>query len=311
MDPPSGRIWTANARVVAGDKLDARGRRRLRPRRAPAPDPRRPPGARQGRARRTCCEVQLDDRALFLARWQKLLLELLTPEAVAKRRAARRGAPPRRARGAGAPPPARSATGSCAQFRVQAARDALPPLVAACAAADPRFDYLGRRPNQGSRQWEGPLWALVTERPAHLLDPRYARWEDLLLALARRGARRADAGRRAARAAHLGRAQHHADPAPALARRAAPRALARHAARAAARRREHAARPGPVERRLRAARASRRGARSRATSTCRRARAATRSRRTTRDGHAAWAKGEPTPFLPGPAVHVLTLVPGP
>jgi penicillin amidase len=29
------------------------------------------------------------------------------------------------------------------------------------------------------------------------------------------------------------------------------------------------------------------------------------------DGQAAWAKGEPTPFLPGPAVHVLTLVPSP
>ena len=29
------------------------------------------------------------------------------------------------------------------------------------------------------------------------------------------------------------------------------------------------------------------------------------------DGHAAWAKGEKTPFLPGPAVQVLTLVPGP
>ena len=29
------------------------------------------------------------------------------------------------------------------------------------------------------------------------------------------------------------------------------------------------------------------------------------------DGHAAWAKGEKTPFLPGPAVNVLTLVPGP
>jgi penicillin amidase len=27
------------------------------------------------------------------------------------------------------------------------------------------------------------------------------------------------------------------------------------------------------------------------------------------DGHAAWVKGEPTPFLPGPAVHVLTLTP--
>ncbi len=25
--------------------------------------------------------------------------------------------------------------------------------------------------------------------------------------------------------------------------------------------------------------------------------------------HAAWVKGEPTPFLPGPAVHTLTLTP--
>jgi penicillin amidase len=28
-----------------------------------------------------------------------------------------------------------------------------------------------------------------------------------------------------------------------------------------------------------------------------------------RAGHAAWVKGEPTPLLPGPAVHVLTLNP--
>jgi penicillin amidase len=28
-----------------------------------------------------------------------------------------------------------------------------------------------------------------------------------------------------------------------------------------------------------------------------------------RDGHAAWAKGTPAPFLPGPAVHTLTLTP--
>jgi penicillin amidase len=30
-----------------------------------------------------------------------------------------------------------------------------------------------------------------------------------------------------------------------------------------------------------------------------------------RAGHAAWAHGEPTPFLPGPAEHTLTLKPGP
>jgi penicillin amidase len=30
-----------------------------------------------------------------------------------------------------------------------------------------------------------------------------------------------------------------------------------------------------------------------------------------RDGHAAWVRGEPTPFLPGPARHRLTLRSGP
>jgi penicillin amidase len=28
-----------------------------------------------------------------------------------------------------------------------------------------------------------------------------------------------------------------------------------------------------------------------------------------RAGHAAWVKGEPAPFLPGPAVHTLVLAP--
>jgi len=28
-----------------------------------------------------------------------------------------------------------------------------------------------------------------------------------------------------------------------------------------------------------------------------------------RAGHEAWAQGEPLPFLPGPAVHTLTLTP--
>jgi len=30
-----------------------------------------------------------------------------------------------------------------------------------------------------------------------------------------------------------------------------------------------------------------------------------------RDGHEAWAKGQATPFLPGPPVHTLELVPTP
>ena len=32
-----------------------------------------------------------------------------------------------------------------------------------------------------SNQFEGPLWSLVTERPAHLLTDNYSSWEQLLL----------------------------------------------------------------------------------------------------------------------------------
>ena len=81
VDPPGGRIWTANARVVGGamyEKLQE-GVYDL--------------GARAGQIRddllaldkaseRDLLNVQLDDRALFLARWRDLLLKVLDPEAV-------------------------------------------------------------------------------------------------------------------------------------------------------------------------------------------------------------------------------------
>ena len=57
--------------------------------------------------------VQLDDRALFLARWQKLLLDTLTPDAVAAVPAGPRPAASSRA-GAAGPPSTRWATASSA-----------------------------------------------------------------------------------------------------------------------------------------------------------------------------------------------------
>jgi penicillin amidase len=179
VDPPSGRIWTANSRVVDGDKLAVVGYGGY------------DLGARQRQIRddllaipkaseADMLKLQLDDRALFLERWQKLLLSLLTPEAVAKLE--RRAQARRFVEGWGG----RAAVDSVGYrlvraFRAKVSRDALLPLVAACEKADPRFDYLGRRPSQGVRQWEGPLWALVTERPQHLLDPTFSSWEDLML----------------------------------------------------------------------------------------------------------------------------------
>jgi penicillin amidase len=36
----------------------------------------------------------------------------------------------------------------------------------------------------GARASDGPLWALVSERPVHLLDPKFKTWMDLLVAAA-------------------------------------------------------------------------------------------------------------------------------
>ena len=48
-------------------------------------------------------------------------------------------------------------------------------------AGRPELEHFGGfgRPTQ---QFEGPLWRLVTERPAHLLDPKFQSWDGELLA---------------------------------------------------------------------------------------------------------------------------------
>ena len=51
-------------------------------------------------------------------------------------------------------------------------------ITATCKAADERFSP--RR----FRQAEGPLWRLVTERPPHLLNPKFESWDQQLLAAA-------------------------------------------------------------------------------------------------------------------------------
>jgi penicillin amidase len=178
VDPPEGRIWTANARTMEGDDLDVLGfgnydlgarARQIRD------DLRELEGATEADMLR----VQLDDRALFLERWRGLLLETIgTTAADPRLREARRLV---EAWGG------RAAVDSVGYRLVRAFRDRVSravfdPLLAPCREVDADLDYTGRRPIEGHRQWEGPLWALVTERPLHLLDPRFESWEDLLVA---------------------------------------------------------------------------------------------------------------------------------
>ncbi len=91
IEPESGRIWTANARVVSGDMLAKLG------------DGGYDFGARAQQIRddllatekaseADMLRIQLDDRAVFLERWRELLLETLGDEAVAADAAPRRAA---------------------------------------------------------------------------------------------------------------------------------------------------------------------------------------------------------------------------
>src|SRR5207245_292028 len=122
--------------------------------------------------------VQLDDRALFLTRWRKLLIDTLvlptgTAAAGDPRRAELRDLVAAWDGRAGV-----DAVGYRAvlDFHHRAAWLALDPLLARCRKASPAF-----RPYDLTQQ-EGPVWQLVSARPVHLLDPKYKTWDDLLVA---------------------------------------------------------------------------------------------------------------------------------
>ena len=174
IDPPSGRVWTANARVVDGDLLAKVG------------DDGYDLGARARQIRdgllalekatpKDLLAIQLDDRALFQEHWHKLLLDVLTPEALA--------ADPRRKelrRLVETTWTGHASVDSVSYRMVRAWRgyvleQVLAPITARCEKADERFDPV-------LPQSEGAVWALITARPAHLLDPKFPTWNDELLA---------------------------------------------------------------------------------------------------------------------------------
>jgi len=173
IDPPSGRLWTANARVVDGEMLDRLG------------DGSYEVGSRatvirdrlMARTQFTTSDlfaIQLDNSADFLSRWRDLLLQTLTPEATAGhpfraelRDILRTGWSGR----------ADSAAYRFTRvFREEVTQRIVRFVLVECYEADPAFDYLT------VRRREGPLWRLVSEKPMHLLDPAYGSWDELLLA---------------------------------------------------------------------------------------------------------------------------------
>jgi penicillin amidase len=173
VSPASGRLWTANARVADGSVLRTLGdgnydigarareiRDRLR--------------EREQFTARDMLDIQLDARSTFLSRWRDLVLKHLTPDHVAgdAERASFREILERDWTGEASPDSA--AYRLTRMFRDQVIERVTSFVLAECYEADPAFDYTR------IRRREGAIWKLVNERPAHLLNPRYGSWSDLL-----------------------------------------------------------------------------------------------------------------------------------
>ncbi|MET0533675.1 MAG: penicillin acylase family protein [Steroidobacter sp.] len=175
VDPASGRLWTANARTIdletwmafLGDGMYDNGARAAQIRddllalpKASAND---------------MANIQVDDRALFLMRWRDLLLEVLDDRALRDQ--------PLRAEArtliedwSGRAMAEDVGYRIVRTMRLQIRKDVFESLTAVARAKFSETKFLP------SAQFEAPLWQLVTQRPMHLLDPRFERWEDALLA---------------------------------------------------------------------------------------------------------------------------------
>ncbi len=178
INPASGRIWTANARVADAEALrligdggyDLGARARQIRDRLFAADRFEP---------EDMLAIQYDDRALFLARWQDLLLNVLDESVVGEDAEL---AEYRRLVSDWIPRAAPESVGYrlVRTFRLEVERRVFHALMAPARAAYGDDIKLRR-----SNQFEAPLWSLVTMQPLHLLPGNYESWNEFMLAAVR------------------------------------------------------------------------------------------------------------------------------
>ena len=182
VNPDGGRIWSANARVANGDALRIIG------------DGGYDLGARARQIRdelfasdtfepADMLTLQIDDRALFLARWRELLIDVLDDETVGNdeqlaeyRRLVENWIP--------------AASPESVGYRlVRAFRLEVQARVFHALTAPVRDAYAEDVKLRISNQFEAPLWSLLTGQPEHLLPADYATWQELMVAAVRENIR--------------------------------------------------------------------------------------------------------------------------
>jgi penicillin amidase len=175
ISPAGGLIWTANNRTVGGRPLEALGDSGY----AIAARAAQIRGDLESLARRggpigpaDLLAVQLDNRALMLESWHALLMATLSPESVA-RRGSRAALLEAATKWGGRADAGSVGYGIVRDFRLAVAHRVFDPIFAPCAEKDPDFTWT-------RLNYEQPLETLVRARPGHLLDPSYRTWDDLL-----------------------------------------------------------------------------------------------------------------------------------
>jgi penicillin G amidase len=178
-DPPVGRLWTANQRVVAGELEAALGDDEVDVGAGGYDIGARARQIRDGllslagpATEADMLRIQLDSRALFVARWRDLLLALLDEDAMHE-------APRRREFRALVSDGAMTATADAVGYRlVRTFRgntlDALWRSLSTGLLGETRT----RRPSQ----FEAAGWRLVNERPTAIVPPGGGEWRAFLLA---------------------------------------------------------------------------------------------------------------------------------
>ncbi|HEX2852265.1 MAG TPA: penicillin acylase family protein [Opitutaceae bacterium] len=172
VNPATGQLWTANNRLVGGAALDVVGR-------GPYEGGARAKQIADGLAQLKKAKpvdllaIQLDDRAVFLERWQQCLLATLTPvtlEGHSARNELRRIV----AEWGGRAGVKSAGYSLVKQWRARVIENIYAPINASCQRFDSGFDV-------GRFDVESVAWWLIEHKPDELLNRRYSSWPALLL----------------------------------------------------------------------------------------------------------------------------------
>ncbi|QFT54761.1 Penicillin acylase 2 precursor [Microbulbifer sp. THAF38] len=169
-NPANHRLWSANARTIDGNWLKIMG------------DHGYALGARQQQIRdnllarqqfdeQSLLDIQLDDRAIFLQRWQQHLTEFLrgregyseTYQLVQN--------------WGGRASPDSVGYRIVRNYRLKFMELCTAPILTFMRKSQPNFSF-----GQLKRQFEYPIWTLTQEEPQHLLNPDFESWTALKLA---------------------------------------------------------------------------------------------------------------------------------